>query len=180
MYAHVRHTPRGCLLLPLPAYTNDAPNEGHPELQEGYTLVAAPRFRAPGYFKFHAPLRRGFVLLCEEVLGSFSRLPVYFCVYLYSCFVSDRAPVKKTNTPLFVGQDGLVRWEDFERLTGGVREAVRGDAAKRLERRCVWETTCPETGMPNAYVVSAVKEKGNAGWGRGRRDDADEDEDARR
>ncbi len=74
----------------------------------------------------------------------------------------------------------MVRWEDFERLTGGVREAVRGDAAKRLERRCVWETTCPETGMPNAYVVSAVKEKGNASWGGGRRDDADEDEGARR
>lgn len=51
-----------------------------------------------------------------------------------------------------------MRWGDFEKLTGGVREAVRGDAAKRLERRCVWETTCPDTGMPNAYVVSALKE----------------------
>lgn len=56
-----------------------------------------------------------------------------------------------------------MRWEDFEALTGGVREAVRGDAAKRLERRCVWETTCPETGMPNAYVVSAVKEDEKGG-----------------
>lgn len=65
-------------------------------------------------------------------------------------------------------QDRLVRWEDFEKLTGGVREAVRGDAAKRLERRCVWETTCPDTGMPNAYVVSAVKE-GGKGEGTGTR-----------
>lgn len=54
-------------------------------------------------------------------------------------------------------QNLVVRWEDFEKLTGGAREAVRGDAAKRLERRCVWETTCPMTGMPNAYTVSAVK-----------------------
>lgn len=56
-----------------------------------------------------------------------------------------------------------MRWEDFEKLTGGVRDAVRGDAAKRLERRCVWETTCPETGMPNAYVVSAMKEPNRVG-----------------
>ncbi|CAM9695621.1 unnamed protein product [Scytosiphon promiscuus] len=60
-------------------------------------------------------------------------------------------------------EDRLVRWEDFEKLTGGVREAVRGDAAKRLEKRCVWETTCPDTGMPNAYVVSAVKEDERGG-----------------
>lgn len=59
-----------------------------------------------------------------------------------------------------------MRWGDFEKLTGGVREAVRGDAAKRLERRCVWETTCPDTGMPNAYVVCALKEK-EARWGPG-------------
>lgn len=51
-----------------------------------------------------------------------------------------------------------MRWVDFEKLTGGTREAVRGDAAKRLEHRCVWETTCPVTGMPNAYTISAVKE----------------------
>lgn len=61
-----------------------------------------------------------------------------------------------------------MRWEDFEKLTGGVREAVRGDTAKRLERRCVWETTCPVTGMPNAYTVSAVKQAGpGGGAGRG-------------
>lgn len=72
----------------------------------------------------------------------------------------------------------MVRWEDFEKLTGGVREAVRGDAAQRLERRCVWETTCPDTGMPNAYVVSAVKEEsGVRGWGGGVRRDDEEDED---
>lgn len=56
-------------------------------------------------------------------------------------------------------------WEDFEKLTGGVREAVRGDTTKRLERRCVWETTCPVTGMPNAYTVSAVKQAGPGGRG---------------
>lgn len=72
-----------------------------------------------------------------------------------------------------------MRWGDFEKLTGGVREAVRGDAAQRLERRCVWETTCPDTGMPNAYVVCAVKgEKGAGGWGAGAKRD-EEDEDAR-
>lgn len=63
-------------------------------------------------------------------------------------------------------QDRLVRWGDFEKLTGGIRESVRGDAAKRLERRCVWETTCPDTGMPNAYVVCALREK-EARWGPG-------------
>lgn len=74
-----------------------------------------------------------------------------------------------------------MRWEDFEKLTGGVREAVRGDAAKRLEKRCVWETTCPETGMPNAFVVSAVKKTATGGWegagGKGVMRDNDEDED---
>ncbi|CAN0215034.1 unnamed protein product, partial [Ectocarpus sp. 12 AP-2014] len=78
-------------------------------------------------------------------------------------------------------EDRLVRWEDFEKLTGGVREAVRGDAAKRLEKRCVWETTCPETGMPNAFVVSAVKKTATGGWegagGKGVMHDNDEDED---
>ncbi|CAM9382632.1 unnamed protein product, partial [Laminaria digitata] len=65
-------------------------------------------------------------------------------------------------------QDRRVRWEDFEKLTGGVREAVRGDTAKRLERRCVWETTCPVSGMPNAYTVSAVKQAVSGGRAGGR------------
>lgn len=72
-------------------------------------------------------------------------------------------------------QDLVVRWEDFEKLTGGAREAVRGDAAKRLERRCVWETTCPVTGMPNAYTVSAMK----GVEGRGEGDIAEDDGDVR-
>lgn len=54
-------------------------------------------------------------------------------------------------------------WAEFEKLTGGVREATRGDAAKRLERRCVWQTTCPMTGMPNAYTVSVVKGENRSG-----------------
>lgn len=72
-----------------------------------------------------------------------------------------------------------MRWGDFEKLTGGVREAVRGDAAKRLERRCVWETTCPDTGMPNAYVVSALKEKEPPRWGPSGGTGRDGDEHAR-
>lgn len=69
-----------------------------------------------------------------------------------------------------------MRWEDFENLTGGVREAVRGDSAKRLERRCVWETTCPTSGMPNGYTLSAVKEAGREGPLGRAKDDREEDE----
>lgn len=69
-------------------------------------------------------------------------------------------------------QERLISWADFEKLTGGVREATRGDAAKRLERRCVWETTCSATGMPNAYTVSAVKADVGRGTDRGDDDDS--------
>lgn len=53
-------------------------------------------------------------------------------------------------------QDQRVSWKEFESFTGGTRAATRGDAGKRLSQRCVWETTCPITGMPNAYVVSTI------------------------
>eukprot|EP00953_Heterococcus_sp_UTEX-ZZ885_P034969 18084-Heterococcus_DN1.PRE.2 len=56
-------------------------------------------------------------------------------------------------------KDQRVSWREFEEFTGGTRDAVRGDSSKRLGQRCTWETTCPTTGMPNAYVVSAVTRK---------------------
>lgn len=73
-------------------------------------------------------------------------------------------------------KERLVSWADFEKLSGGVREATRGDAAKRLERRCVWETTCSVTGMPNAYAVSVVRED----RGKKRKDDVDRRREERR
>ncbi len=42
---------------------------------------------------------------------------------------------------------------------GNARPAVRGDTAAVLERKCIFETTCCFTGMPNAFVVTAGKSK---------------------
>ncbi|KAG5189304.1 hypothetical protein JKP88DRAFT_302157 [Tribonema minus] len=55
--------------------------------------------------------------------------------------------------------DQHVSWREFEAFTGGTRDALRGDSTKRLEQRCTWETTCPATGMSNAYVVTASRAK---------------------
>ena len=43
------------------------------------------------------------------------------------------------------------------------RPAQRGDTAAVLERKCVCETTCRVTGMPNAFVVTASKKNPNKG-----------------
>lgn len=51
-------------------------------------------------------------------------------------------------------QDQVVSWREFEDFTGGDRDPTRGDAAARLRERCAWQTTCRETGMPNAYTTT--------------------------
>jgi Ca2+-binding EF-hand superfamily protein len=59
--------------------------------------------------------------------------------------------------------DGKVSKSEFVNFCNpsgvGTRPLVRGDTAAVLERKCICETTCRFTGMPNAFVVTASKKK---------------------
>ena len=62
-------------------------------------------------------------------------------------------------------KDGTVSKREFldfvTPATGGgeSRPVVRGDTNAVLERKCIFESTCHKTGMPNAFVVTAVSKK---------------------
>ena len=59
-------------------------------------------------------------------------------------------------------KDGTVSKNEFlefispETSGGESRPVIRGDTSAVLERKCVFESTCHKTGMPNAFVVTAV------------------------
>lgn len=65
--------------------------------------------------------------------------------------------------------DGTVSKIEFlefitpESAGGDTRPVVRGDTSAVLERMCIFETTCHDSGMPNAFVVTASKKKPKTG-----------------
>ena len=58
--------------------------------------------------------------------------------------------------------DGRITMTEFLNFIGPKKEK-RSGIMSTLQQRCHWQTTCPKTGMPNAFSVSALaKSKGKA------------------
>lgn len=84
-------------------------------------------------------------------------------VFLRSIGVVMNAPDLQVLVDAFdANGDGSVSLEEFLDFTGLQRPLHIGLANDTLQKRCVWLSTCKETGMPNAYTKTSVAKRNSS------------------